>query len=131
VPVWPPWRAWPADARPDRLVAEDDGGGFLVSFPDFAACISDGETIDQSLGNGRDALKATIAALKAMKFAVPAPNSGGVASGKFVARAPKTIHARRAPPDDSLKKSDSAIPSSCAPHKRRSPAARAAGLLSL
>jgi antitoxin HicB len=46
--------------------------------------------------NGRDALKATIAALKAMKHAVPAPNSGGVASGKFVARVPKTVHAQLA-----------------------------------
>jgi antitoxin HicB len=29
-------------------------------------------------------------------LAVPAPNSGGVASGKFVARIPKSIHAQLA-----------------------------------
>ena len=46
--------------------------------------------------NGKDALKATIAALKAKELPVPAPNSGGVASGKFVARVPKTVHARLA-----------------------------------
>ena len=44
----------------------------------------------------RDALKATIAALKAKKLSVPPPNGGGVASGKFVARVPKTVHAQLA-----------------------------------
>lgn len=68
----------------------------MISFPDFAECISDGETVDEAIDNGRDALKATIAALKSKKLPVPAPNSGGVASGKFVARVPKTVHAQLA-----------------------------------
>ena len=84
---------YPFEVRP---LAEDEGGGYLISFPDFAECISDGETVDEAVENGRDALKATIAALKAKKFSVPAPNSGGVASGKFVARVPKTVHAQLA-----------------------------------
>lgn len=84
---------YPFEVRP---LAEDDGGSYLVSFPGFAECISDGETIEEALENSRDALKATIAALKAKKLPVPAPNSGGVASGKFVARVPKTVHAQLA-----------------------------------
>lgn len=84
---------YPFEVRP---LAEDDGGGYLVSYPDFAECISDGETIEEALENGREALKATIAALKAKKLPVPAPNGGGVASGKFVARVPKTVHAQLA-----------------------------------
>lgn len=32
----------------------------------------------------------------AKELPIPAPNSGGVASGKFVARVPKTVHARLA-----------------------------------
>lgn len=79
-----------------RPLSEEDGGGFLISYPDFAECISDGETVEEALANGREALKATIAALKAKKFPVPPPNSGGVASGKFVARVPKTVHAQLA-----------------------------------
>ena len=75
-------------------LAMEDGGGYMISYPDFAECISDGETIDEAIENGQDALKATIAALKAKQLAVPAPNSGGVASGKFVARVPKTVHAQ-------------------------------------
>jgi len=84
---------YPFEIRP--LTAEE-GGGYLISFPDFADCISDGETLEEALENGRQALKETIAALKARKLPVPAPNSGGVASGKFVARVPKTLHAQLA-----------------------------------
>jgi antitoxin HicB len=84
---------YPFEIRP---LSEEDGGGFLVSFPDFAECISDGETVEEALANGHDALKATIAALKAKKLPVPGPNSGGIASGKFVARVPKTVHAQLA-----------------------------------
>ena len=84
---------YPFEVRP---LAEEDGGGYLISFPDFAECISDGETIEVALVNGRSALKATIAALKAKNLPVPAPNSGGAASGKFVARVPKTVHAQLA-----------------------------------
>jgi antitoxin HicB len=79
-----------------RPLTAAEGGGFLVSYPDFSECISDGETVEEAIANGRDAVAATIAALQAKGFAVPAPNSGGVASGKFVARVPKTIHAQLA-----------------------------------
>lgn len=84
---------YPFEVRP---LSAEEGGGYLISFPDFAECISDGESIDEAIENGLDALKATIAALKSRKLPVPAPNSGGVASGKFVARVPKTIHAQLA-----------------------------------
>lgn len=84
---------YPFEVRP---LSGEDGGGYLISFPDFAECISDGESVEEAIENGRDALKATIAALKARKLPVPAPNSGGVASGKFVARVPKTVHAQLA-----------------------------------
>lgn len=50
----------------------------------------------ESPSNGRDALNATIAAHRAKKMLVSAPNSGGGASGKFVARVTKTVHARLA-----------------------------------
>jgi len=84
---------YPFEVRP---LSAEEGGGFLISYPDFAECISDGETVEEAMENGRDALKATVAALKAKKLAVPSPNSGGVASGKFVARVPKTVHAQLA-----------------------------------
>ena len=84
---------YPFEVRP---LTANEGGGYLVSYPDFAECISDGETVEEALANGRDALKATIAALKEKGLSVPGPNGGSVASGKFVARVPKTVHARLA-----------------------------------
>ncbi len=82
---------YPFEVRP---LSAEEGGGFLISYPDFSDCISDGDTIEEALVNGKDALKATIAALKAKEMPVPQPNAGGMASGKFVARVPKTVHAR-------------------------------------
>lgn len=82
---------YPFEIRP---LAPEEGGGYLISYPDFSECISDGETVEQALKNGKEALQATLAALKAKELAIPAPNSGGVASGKFVARVPKTVHAQ-------------------------------------
>ncbi|MBY0454333.1 MAG: type II toxin-antitoxin system HicB family antitoxin [Burkholderiaceae bacterium] len=82
---------YPFEIRP---LTAAESGGFLIPYPDFSECISDGETIDEAITNGHDALASTIAALEAKGFPVPAPNGGGVASGKFVARVPKTTHAQ-------------------------------------
>lgn len=82
---------YPFEIRPLSI---DDGGGFLIAYPDFSDCISEGDTVDEAFKHGQQALQATIATLQAMNLPVPAPNSGGVASGKFVARVPKTIHAQ-------------------------------------
>ena len=82
---------YPFEVRP---LSAEEGGGFLISYPDFLDCISDGETVEEALSNGKEALKATIAALRAKALPVPAPNGGSVACGKFVARVPKTVHAR-------------------------------------
>ena len=82
---------YPFEIRPLTL---EEGAGFLISYPDFSECIADGDTVDEAFKNGQEALKQTIATLKAKGVPVPAPNGGGVASGKFVARVPKTIHAQ-------------------------------------
>ncbi len=82
---------YPFEIRP---LTSAEGGGFLITYPDFSVCISDGETVDEAIANGREALAGVIAALQTTGHAVPAPNSGGTASGKFVARVPKSIHAQ-------------------------------------
>ncbi|MBL7160983.1 MAG: type II toxin-antitoxin system HicB family antitoxin [Anaerolineales bacterium] len=84
---------YPFEVRP---LSEEDGGGFLISFPDFSECISDGETPEEAIQNGFDALQETIAALEDMGFHVPEPGSGGGYSGKFIQRVPKSLHARLA-----------------------------------
>lgn len=66
---------YPFEMRP---LSAGEGGGFLVSFPDFSECIADGETPEEAIRNGMDALRETIATLEEMGFAVPEPGSGGV-----------------------------------------------------
>ena len=51
---------YPFEIRP---LSAEGGGGFLISYPDFSDCLSDGETVQEALANGKDALKSTIAAL--------------------------------------------------------------------
>ncbi|MEW6717135.1 MAG: type II toxin-antitoxin system HicB family antitoxin [Chloroflexota bacterium] len=84
---------YPFEIRP---LSEENGGGYLISFPDFSECISDGETIEEAIKNGFDALEETIAALEDMGLPVPLPGSGGGYSGKFIQRVPKSLHARLA-----------------------------------
>ncbi|MBI3959645.1 MAG: type II toxin-antitoxin system HicB family antitoxin [Chloroflexi bacterium] len=82
---------YPFEIRP---LSAEDGGGYLISFPDFSECISDGETPAEAIRNGLDALAETIAALEGKGLPVPEPDSGGVYSGRFVQRVPKSLHAR-------------------------------------
>ena len=84
---------YPFEIRP---LTEEEGGGYLISFPDFSECISDGETPEEAIQNGFDALRETIFALESMNLPVPEPGSGGSYSGKFVQRIPKSLHARLA-----------------------------------
>jgi antitoxin HicB len=79
-----------------RSLSAEDGGGYLISFPDFSECISDGETPEEAIRNGLDALKETIAALESLNLPVPEPGSGGSYSGKFIQRVPRSLHARLA-----------------------------------
>ena len=81
---------YPFEIRPLSL---DEGGGYLISYPDFDLCISDGETIEEAIANGKEALQATIAALEAAGHPIPEPTTVNAMSGKFVVRVPKTLHA--------------------------------------
>lgn len=84
---------YPFEVRP---LHADEGGGYLISFADFSECISDGETVDEAIRNGLDALAETIAALESLGRPVPEPGSGGSYSGKFIQRVPRSLHARLA-----------------------------------
>lgn len=79
-----------------RPLSEEDGGGYLISFPDFSECISDGETPEEAIRNGMDALDETISALENMGLPFPEPGRGGEYSIKFFQRVPKCLHARLA-----------------------------------
>jgi predicted RNase H-like HicB family nuclease len=82
-------------------LSPEEGGGFLISFPDLPGCMSDGETIEEAIQNGRDAFLAWISARADMGREIPrpayrAPETEPPMSGKFVQRVPKTLHAKLA-----------------------------------
>lgn len=75
-------------------LATDDGGGFLIEFPDLPGCMSDGETVEEAVINGSDAVQCWIAAAKAIGREIPEPGDIESQSGKWVQRVPKSLHAR-------------------------------------
>lgn len=77
---------------------KEDGGGFLITFPDLPGCMSDGATEAEAVANGRDAFKAWVSARKDAGKAIPEPfyrpDTVPEVSGKFVTRLPKSVHAK-------------------------------------
>jgi antitoxin HicB len=82
---------YPFEVRP---LSKEEGGGYLIEFPDLPGCISDGETPEEAIRNGQDALKGYLLTLK--EFGKPAPRPGATsgASGQWRQRVPKSLHAR-------------------------------------
>jgi antitoxin HicB len=77
-----------------RPLSDYEGGGWLVSFPELPGCMSDGETPEEAIENAKDALTVW---LKAQREAGREPPEPGEAySGRFVARVPRSLHARLA-----------------------------------
>jgi len=68
-----------------RPLSAEEGGGYLVTFPELPGCMSDGETIDEAIANAADAEKEWLLASKDWDKAVDKP-------GRFVARMPKWIY---------------------------------------
>ena len=76
-----------------RLTAEE-GGGWLITFPDFPGLMADGESIEDAIADGKSALESIIAIYREDNRKLPVP--GESQSGKFVQRLPKSLHARLA-----------------------------------
>ncbi len=53
----------------------DEGGGFIVRFPDIPGCLGVGDTPDDAMADGLQALFACIDALKAADREPPAPSA--------------------------------------------------------
>jgi antitoxin HicB len=83
--------AYPFTVR--KLTAEE-GGGYLVEYPDVPLCQSDGETIEGAITNGRDALRGNLMCYLKEGKPLPKPSSGQAYSGTFRVRMSKTLHAQ-------------------------------------
>ena len=77
-----------------RPLSADDGGGFLIEYPDLPGCHSDGETPEQAVINGRDAVRSYLLSCKKHGDPIPKPSSPAPSSGQFRVRMPKSMHAR-------------------------------------
>ena len=79
-----------------KELSEEDGGGVLIEFPDLPGCMSDGETIEEAIANGADAVKAWITVAKERGITIPSSCNDEKMSGKWVQRVPKSLHAKLA-----------------------------------
>lgn len=78
----------------EPLTAED-GGGFLITFPDLPGCMSDGETEPEALANARDAFSAWMSARANLGKPIPEPTHHGEAAKpvRLMQRLPRSLHA--------------------------------------
>ena len=80
---------YPFEMRP---LSKEEGGGYSITFPDLPGCCSDGATPEEAINNGRDALESWIAV--AREFGDELANPFSNASGRFVQRVPRSLHAQ-------------------------------------
>jgi antitoxin HicB len=57
-----------------RRLAQDEGGGRLVEYPDLPGCMSAGETIEEAVANAEDAKRCWIMAMKEAGRPIPRPS---------------------------------------------------------
>lgn len=81
-------QSYPFTIRP---LSEADGGGFTIEYPDLPGCISDGETPEQAVRQGADAVKAYVLDCAKHGDKIPEPSS---ASGQWRQRVPRSLHSR-------------------------------------
>jgi antitoxin HicB len=76
-----------------RKLSDEDGGGYLVEYPDIHHCMADGKTPEDAIRNGREALEACLATMAEFGKRIPPPDSS-VQGGQWRQRVPKSLHAR-------------------------------------
>lgn len=76
-------------------LTEEDGGGYLITFPDLPGCMSDGETEAEALNNARDAFSAWMSARTHMGKPIPKPIRHGETAlpVRLMQRLPRSLHA--------------------------------------
>lgn len=74
-----------------RPLNEEDGGGYLIEFPDYPGCVADGATPEEAIREGQDALASYLATLNELGRPVPAVRDA--CSGQWRQRVPKSMHA--------------------------------------
>ncbi|RUQ29715.1 MAG: toxin-antitoxin system HicB family antitoxin [Candidatus Competibacteraceae bacterium] len=76
-------------------LSDQDGGGYLITFPDLPGCMSDGETIEEAMINGGDAFSAWMSARIHLGKPIPKPTRHGESADpvRLMQRLPRSLHA--------------------------------------
>ena len=76
-------------------LTEEDGGGYLITFPDLPGCMSDGETEAEALTNARDAFSAWMSARAHIGKPIPKPSRHEPTAEpvRLMQRLPRSLHA--------------------------------------
>ena len=74
------------------ILPPEEGGGYLIEFPDLPGCMSDGDTIEETIENGKDAVFCWIESAKEFGDEIPQPGSANRFSGHWIQQIPEHIH---------------------------------------
>jgi len=74
-----------------RHLSKDEGGGYLVEFPEVPGCMSDGETIEEAIANGREALRDCLDVLAESGRTIPKRT---VEAAQWRQRVPRTLYSK-------------------------------------
>src|SRR6202451_4823862 len=74
-----------------RPLSKEEGGGYLVEYPDIPGCMSDGETIEEAITNGREALRDCMEVFKESGRKIPKPS---IEAAQWRQRLPRTLHSK-------------------------------------
>ncbi len=72
-----------------RPLSKAEGGGYLIEYPEIPGCMSDGETIEEAIANGREVLRDCLEVFKETGRKVPQP---GVEAAQWRQRLPRTLY---------------------------------------
>lgn len=75
-------------------LSDEDGGGYLITFPDLPGCMSDGATPEEAVINGRDAFSAWVSARTHIGKPLPKPTRHGenAVPVRLMQRLPRSLH---------------------------------------
>jgi len=73
-------------------VIADPDGGYVVVFPDLPGCMTQVETLDELPEMAADAKRIWLQSMLDRGLEIPPPTYPETASGKFLARLPRTLH---------------------------------------
>jgi antitoxin HicB len=77
-----------------KPLSKEEGGGYQVEYLDLPGCMADGETVEEALREGEDAVLSWIRSAQEDGEPIPQPRSLDQYSGQWRIRVPKSLHAQ-------------------------------------